>query len=183
VIRTVSSRVAYENPWMVLREDQIERPGGVEGIYAVVDKPTGGLVIPWNGAQVCLIGQYRYTVQRYSWEFPQGSVHDGSAISPEEVARLELLQETGLSAESMRALGSFTFAIGMSSQWCEAFLATSLRQGEASPEPEEVGLETRWVSVSELEQELRSGAIFDAATLAAWQLLMLNPELRTMVGR
>jgi 8-oxo-dGDP phosphatase len=183
VIRTVSSRIVYENPWMVLREDEIERPGGLEGIYAVVDKPTGGLVIPWNGSQVCLIGQYRYTVQRYSWEFPQGSVHDGSAMSSEEVARLELLQETGLSAESMRPLGNFTFAIGMSSQWCEAFLAIGLRQGEASPEPEEVGLETRWVSVSELEEELRSGAIFDAATLAAWQLLGLNPELRAMFGR
>jgi 8-oxo-dGTP pyrophosphatase MutT (NUDIX family) len=168
---------------MVLREDAIERPGGVEGIYAVVDKPTGGLVIPWNGSQVCLIGQYRYTVQRYSWEFPQGSVHDGSAMSSEEVARLELLQETGLSAESMRPLGSFTFAIGISSQWCEAFLATGLQQHDASPEPEEVGLQPRWVSVSGLEDELRGGAIFDAATLAAWQLLGLDPELRTTVGR
>jgi 8-oxo-dGTP pyrophosphatase MutT (NUDIX family) len=182
VIRTVSSRVAYENPWMVLREDKIERPGAGEGIYAVVDKPHGGLVIPCRGHQVCLIGQYRYTVQRYSWEFPQGAVHDGSAMSPEEVARLELLQETGLSAESMHSLGRFTFAIGMSSQWCEAFLAAGLRQGEAEPEPEEVGLRTRWVSVSELEEELRSGAIFDAATLASWQLLMLDPQLRRTLG-
>jgi 8-oxo-dGTP pyrophosphatase MutT (NUDIX family) len=168
---------------MVLREDKIERPGGVEGIYAVVDKPGGGLVIPWNGDRVCLIGQYRYTVRRYSWEFPQGAVHDGSAVSSEQVARLELLQETGLSAESMRSLGRFTFAIGMSSQWCEAFLAVGLQQGEASPEPEEVDLRTRWVSVPELEGELRDGTIFDAATLAAWQLLMLDPELRTSLGR
>jgi 8-oxo-dGDP phosphatase len=170
---------------MVLREDAIERPGGQEGIYAVVDKPGAGLVIPWDGERVHLIGQYRYTVGRYSWEFPQGAVHDPdcSASSPEEVAKEELVQEMGLTAQSMRSLGRFTFAIGMSSQWCEAFLATGLSEGAACPEPEEVGLQSRAVSVKELEQELRSGEIFDAATLASWQLLMLDPAQRVLVGR
>ena len=184
MIRTLSSRVVYENPWMVLREDAIERPGGVEGIYAVVDKPGGALVVPWDGERVCLIGQHRYTVDRYSWEFPQGALHgEGSAEDPEDVARQELREETGLSAESMRALGRFTFAIGMSSQWCDCFLAIGLSQGDATPELEEVGLRPRWVDIRKLEQELRDGSIFDAATLAAWQLLMLDPELRAMVGR
>jgi 8-oxo-dGTP pyrophosphatase MutT (NUDIX family) len=185
VIRTLSSRTVYENPWMVLREDTIERPGGVEGIYAVVDKPGAGLVIPWDGERVRLIGQYRYTVGRYSWEFPQGALHDpaSSEATAEEVASEELSQEMGLNARSLRSLGRFTFAIGMSSQWCEAFLATGLHQGEASPEPEEVGLRARAVSVEELEAELRAGTIFDAATLAAWQLLMLEPDSRAIVGR
>jgi 8-oxo-dGTP pyrophosphatase MutT (NUDIX family) len=181
VIRTLASRVAYENPWMVLREDSIERADGAQGVYAVVDKPRGALVIPWDGERVHLVGQYRYTVGRDSWEFPQGSLHDGSGVEGEQVARAELQQETGLRAASMRPLGAFTFAIGMSSQWCDAFLATGLEQGEASPDPEEVGLRTRAVTVSELEHELRSGEIFDAATLAGWQLLTLDPELRALV--
>lgn len=168
---------------MVLREDVIERPGGATGIYAVVDKPDGGLVIPWNGEQLWLVGQYRYTVRQFSWEFPQGSIHDGSATNSEQVARQELVQETGLSAESLHRLGRFTFAIGMSSQWCDAFLATGLSQGESSPDPEEVGLRTRLVSIDEFERELRDGKIFDAATLAAWQLLMLDPVLRERLGR
>ena len=183
MIRTLSSRVAYENPWMVLREDSIERPDGVAGIYAVVDKPRGALVIPWDGERIHLIGQYRYTVGRDSWEFPQGSLHDGSGVEGEQVARAELQQETGLTAEELHGLGAFTFAIGMSSQWCDAFLATGLHQGEASPDPEEVGLRTRAVTVAELEAELRSGEIFDAATLAGWQLLSLDPALRTFVGK
>ncbi|HST55893.1 MAG TPA: NUDIX hydrolase [Solirubrobacteraceae bacterium] len=183
MIRTLSSRVAYENPWMVLREDAIERPGGVQGIYAVVDKPRGALVVPWDGARVHLIGQYRYTVTRDSWEFPQGSVHDGADHAPEHVARTELQEETGLTARTLRPLGSFTFAVGLASQWCDAFLATDLQQGAPRPEPEEVGLRTRAVTVAQLEQELRDGTIFDAATLAAWQLLMLDPGLRAELGR
>jgi 8-oxo-dGDP phosphatase len=183
VIRTLATRVAYENPWMVLREDSIERPDGEQGIYAVVDKPRGALVIPWDGERVHLVGQYRYTVGRHSWEFPQGSLHDGSDSEGEQVARAELQQETGLTADALRGLGAFTFAIGMSSQWCDAFLATGLHQGEASPDPEEVGLSTRALTVAELEAELRSGEIFDAATLAGWQLLMLDPELRALVRK
>jgi 8-oxo-dGTP pyrophosphatase MutT (NUDIX family) len=183
VIRTLASRVAYENPWMVLREDSIERPDGAQGVYAVVDKPRGALVIPWDGERVHLVGQYRYTVERDSWEFPQGSLHDGSESTGEQVARAELQQETGLTAAELHGLGAFTFAIGMSSQWCDAFLATGLEQGDASPDPEEVGLRTRALTPAELEGELRSGAIFDAATLAGWQLLALDPELRRLVAK
>jgi 8-oxo-dGDP phosphatase len=168
---------------MVLREDAIERPDGVQGVYAVVDKPRGALVIPWDGSHVHLVGQYRYTISRDSWEFVQGSVHDGVEHPPEHVARTELQEETGLTAQTLRPLGSFTFAVGVASQWCDAFFATGLQQGDARPEPEEVGLRTRAVTIDQLERELRDGTIFDAATLAAWQLLMLDPELRAELGR
>jgi hypothetical protein len=45
-IRAVASRVVYQDRWMTLRRDQIERPDGTKGTYAVVDKPDLALVIP-----------------------------------------------------------------------------------------------------------------------------------------
>ena len=48
-IERVASREIYRNAWLVLREDDIRRPDGSTGIYAVVDKPTYALVMPYDG--------------------------------------------------------------------------------------------------------------------------------------
>lgn len=182
-IRRLSSRLIYENPWMRLREDAIERPSG-EGIYAVIEKPQAGLVVPWDGERLHLVGQWRYTVERYSWEFPQGALHDVDGALGEEVARTELVEETGLRAGRMLPLGRFTFAVGMSNQWCDAFLACDLEAGEAQPEAEEEGLlTTRAVTVDAFEAMVRSGEVFDAASVAAWGLILLDPAARAELGR
>lgn len=182
-IRRLSSRLVYENPWMRLREDAIVRPAG-RGIYAVVEKPQAGLVVPWDGSRLHLVGQWRYTVRRDSWEFPQGAVHDADGLSGEEVARRELVEETGLQAGRLVALGRFTFAVGMANQWCDAFLACDLERGDARPEAEEQGLlRHRAVTVDEFEAMVRSGEVFDAASVAAWGYVLLDPAARAEVGR
>ena len=148
MIRTLSSRTVYENDWLRLREDEIERPDGHHGVYAVVEKEDFALVIPWDGEAVTLVGQYRYTLGRFSWELPQGTV-DGAG--PEEAARTELAEETGLRAQHMRHLGRLDNAVGMSSQGFHVWLATQLEQGEPSPEAEEVGMTARTVTAGELD--------------------------------
>ena len=39
LVRTIDSRIVYENRWMRVREDAIERPDGSRGLYGVVEKP------------------------------------------------------------------------------------------------------------------------------------------------
>ncbi len=183
-IRTLSSKVVYENPWMRVREDAIERPGGRPGMYAVIEKPQAGLVVPFDGERLHLVGQWRYTVAREGWEFPQGALHGVAGVSGEHVARQELLEETGFVPGRLLALGRFTFAVGMSDQWCDAFLALDLVPGDAQPEPEEEGLlSQRAVTVAEFEAMVRSGEIWDAATIAAWGLVLLDPTARAALGR
>ena len=75
-IERVASREIYRNPWMVLREDDIRRPDGSAGIYAVVDKPTYALVMPYDGDRFRLVEQFRYPVGARRWEFPQGTAPD-----------------------------------------------------------------------------------------------------------
>jgi 8-oxo-dGTP pyrophosphatase MutT (NUDIX family) len=169
-IETLGSRVVYENRWLSLREDRIRLPDGSEGIYGVVDKPPFALVIPWDGERLHLVGQWRYTVQRFCWEFPQGALQDRPDAPIDEVARIELAEETGLRAGSLERIGEFFAAYGYSSQSFTVFLATGLTQGEASPEPEEVGLVTRTVSVAEFEEMMRSGQMPDAHSAAAYAL-------------
>ena len=170
-IETLGSRTVYENRWLSLREDRIRMPDGSEGIYGVVDKAPFALVIPWDGERLHVVGQWRYTVQRFCWEFPQGALQDSPDAPMEEVARTELAEETGLRAGALERLGEFYAAYGYSSQPYSIFLATELTQGAASPEPEEVGLVTRTVTVAEFEQMMLSGEMPDSHSAAAYGLL------------
>ena len=170
-IRTLSTRLVYENPWLRLREDEIERPDGERGVYAVVEKPDFAVVVPWDGEQVTLVGHYRYTLGRHTWELPQGSV-DGA--SPEDVARTVLAVETGLRAGALRHLGRFDGAVGHSSQGFHVWLATELREGEARPEGEEVDMTTRRVTPAELEAMILDGEMTDAHSVAAWAVVRLQ---------
>jgi len=76
-IRRLGSRTVYANQWLTLREDDIERPDGSTGIYAVIDKPDFALVIPVERDGFHLVEQYRYPVGGRYWEFPQGTAPEG----------------------------------------------------------------------------------------------------------
>ncbi|HEY2155391.1 MAG TPA: DNA mismatch repair protein MutT, partial [Isosphaeraceae bacterium] len=71
---TLGSRAIYENPWISVREDRVIRPDGKEGIYGVVHFRTRAIgVLPVDEqGRVWIVGQYRYTLGRYSWEIPEG---------------------------------------------------------------------------------------------------------------
>ena len=176
--RRLGSRTVYENPWLRLREDEIERVGGDgvarRGVYAVVEKEDFALVVPWDGEGLWLVGQERYTVGRHTWEFPQGGV---TGATPQERARVELAEETGLRAGTLVHLGHLDNAVGMSAQGFDVWLATELEHGEPSPEPEEVDMTARRVSVGEFEAMVRAGELTDGASLAAWALLGLRGGL------
>jgi ADP-ribose pyrophosphatase len=170
-IETLGSRIVYENRWLSLREDRIRRQDGAEGIYGVVDKPPFALVIPWDGELLHLVGQWRYPVRSFCWEFPQGALQDRPDASMEEVARTELAEETGLRAGTLERIGELFAAYGFCSQTYSVFLGTDLTQGPASLEPEEQGLVTRTATVTELEEMMRSGEMADAHSIAAYGLL------------
>ena len=74
------------------------RPDGLPGIYGVVqfkNRAVGVLPVDRDGA-IWLVGQYRYPLDAYSWEIPEGGCPETE--SPEETARRELREETGLVA-------------------------------------------------------------------------------------
>ncbi|HEY9413771.1 MAG TPA: NUDIX hydrolase [Pseudonocardia sp.] len=164
----------YANPWMVVREDQIRRADGSDGIFGVVDKPDYALVIPLDGDRLHLVEQYRYPLGMRRWEFPQGTAPDRAEVDPLTLARRELAEETGLRAESMIQLGLMDTAPGMSSQRGQVFLATGLTQGEPRREHTEQDMRTAWFARDELVAMIRDGRITDSQTIAAYGLLMLH---------
>lgn len=179
-IKTLSSREVYRNRWMRLREDEILRSNGEKGIYSVAEKDDAAIILPIQDNRVWLVEQYRYTIQQRALELPQGS-WEGATAHPEELARGELREETGLHAEQMTQLGMLWIAYGFTRQKQYVFLATGLSERETDRDAEEHDLLVRSVAVEEFERMMRDGTIADASTVAAWGLYQMwktNPRER-----
>jgi len=172
-IRMLASGVVYEDRWMRLRRDEIERRDGSRGTYAFVEKSDFALVIPAERDGFHLVEEFRYPVGRRTWSFPQGGFPHGQSGSPEELARLELEQETGLRARELVRLGYLNCAHGISSQAGHFYLATGLEPGPPERETEEQDMAQAWVSRARFEQMIDEGLITDDSTVAAYALLLL----------
>jgi len=166
-IRTLSTREVYRNNWLRVREDQIERSNGARGIYGVIDKDDCAAVIPIEGDTIYLVEQYRYTIGKRCLELPQGG-WESADVDPEELARGELREETGLLADSMIHLGGIWIAYGFAKQRQHVYLATGLKYDARDLDPEEDDLVVRTSTIAEFEQMLLDGTIEDSTTLAAW---------------
>jgi 8-oxo-dGTP pyrophosphatase MutT (NUDIX family) len=177
-IETVASREIYRNSWFSLREDDIRRPDGSNGIYTVVDRPTYALVIAQDGDRFHLVEQFRYPLGRRRWEFPQGTAPDLQDLEPTALAERELREETGLRAESLTVLGHLDLAPGLSSQRGWVFHATGITEGEHDREHEEQDMHSAWFDRTEVERMMRDGEITDAQSIAAYALLLLSEQQR-----
>jgi 8-oxo-dGTP pyrophosphatase MutT (NUDIX family) len=173
-IKTLTSKVIYRNPWLSLREDQIERADGSRGLYSVVDIPDFALIIPADSDGFHLVEQYRYPTQTRSWEFPSGSFPPGVTGTPEEMAAAELAEETGFTAGTLRKLGYLHCANGMTGEGVHVFLATDLVPGRPNREIAEQDMRQRWFPRDEVERMLRDGVITDSPSAAAYLLLTLH---------
>jgi ADP-ribose pyrophosphatase len=171
-ITTLASREVYRNPWMRVREDDILRSNGKQGIYGVVEKDEAAIILPIEGDRIWLVEQYRYTIQEHVIELPQGG-WETAIDDPEELARGELREETGLHAERMTCLGQLWIAYGFTRQKQYVFLATGLTQREKEPDEEEHDIAVRCVPVAEFEAMMLDGRVRDGCTLAAWGLYLL----------
>lgn len=161
----LASTSIYRNPWIHVREDKVLRPDGEPSIYGVIEIPPSIAVIALDERdQVLLIGQWRYTRNKYSWELPIGASHPSDADMQESAAR-ELREEAGVEAAHWTALGTLEASIGVTTDTQWLFLATGLTQGESEPDPGEQ-LETRWVPFSEAVQMVLRGEIREAASTA-----------------
>jgi len=169
--RVTSTRVVYENRWMRVHEDRLERADGEPGLYAWIEKPPAALIVPLEADRVWLIEQLRHPVGRRFWEFPQGAWEDEPGADAEALARGELAEETGLRAARVEHLGRLYFAYGITDQSVDVWLATGLEPGPQDLEATEQGLRVGSFTVAELEAMIARGEVADAASVAAWHLV------------
>lgn len=164
--QTKSSRTVYNNPWIRVREDQVIRPDGGPGIYGVIEiRPSIGVVAINERDEVVLVGQWRYTVNRYSWEVPRGGSHPGETEML-HVARRELAEEAGVRAKVWQPLGPVDVCNGVADDVQSLFLATDLSPTERQLDPEE-DIIVEWKPFSEAVERALDGRITEVCSVAA----------------
>ena len=163
--RTLSSRAIYDNPWIGVREDQVIRPDGEHGIYGVVHLKNVAIgVLAVEDGDMYLVGQYRYPLDLYSWEIPEGGCPEGE--DPLAAAQRELAEETGLRARTWVKMGEAHLSNSVSDEYAIWFVATDLMQGEQRPEATEK-LNVRRIPFQEALRMALAGEITDALSLLA----------------
>ena len=170
---THSTSVGYENPWIRVEHSEVTTPGGTPGIYGVVrfENLAVGVLPIDDEDHTWLVGQYRYTLDEYSWEMPEGGCPKDE--SPEEAAHRELLEETGLRAATLTPLLSgIRLSNSVTDETAVAFLASDLTQGEAQPDDTE-DLQVRRLPVDDVIAMCLAGEINDSFTVMAFQRLAL----------
>jgi 8-oxo-dGTP pyrophosphatase MutT (NUDIX family) len=178
--RRASRGTAYDNRWITVWHDDVTRPDGGPGIYGVVHfKGLAVGVVPVDeDDHVTLVGQYRYTLDEWSWEIPEGGVP--FAENPLDGAKRELREETGLEAVEWREIGRFHLSNSITDEAAVAYVATGLTRGAASPDETEA-LEIERVPFGEALAMTLDGRITDALSVLALQRLAL--ERAGLAGR
>jgi 8-oxo-dGTP pyrophosphatase MutT (NUDIX family) len=174
--RRLSSRPIYENHWIKVREDQVIRPDGNPGIYGVVEFQHWAIgVVPLaDNGDTFLVGQYRYTLDLYSWEIPEGGGE--KTETPLEAAQRELREEAGITAATWTYLGEAHLSNSATDEVGCVFLAEGLTLGAAEPDGTE-DLRLRRLPFVEAVQMALTGQITDA--LAVIGLLRADHYLRS----
>jgi 8-oxo-dGTP pyrophosphatase MutT (NUDIX family) len=176
---TVSSRSIYDNAWITIREDQVIKPSGGNGIYGVVSFKNIAIgIIPMdNEGNTYLIGQYRYTLNEYSWEIPMGGGMIG--IDLLESAKRELKEETGFKAIRWTEILKIHTSNSVTDEVGYVFVAEELEAGETEFEDTE-RLRIKKLPFSAALEMVMSGQITDGISIAGilkYAMLKKNQEL------
>ncbi|MCI4669643.1 MAG: NUDIX hydrolase [Bacteroidia bacterium] len=166
-----SSKLIYENPWIRVDEHQVINPSGNPGIYGVVHFQSNAIgVVPYENGEIWMVGQYRFPLEEYQWEIPEG----GGPFDedPLEAAKRELKEETGLTAKNWEPLLEMNLSNSVSDEWGIVYLATGLESGIASPEETE-DLLVRKVSLELAYEMVEKRIIRDSLTVGAIYKMML----------
>jgi 8-oxo-dGTP pyrophosphatase MutT (NUDIX family) len=164
--KTLSGEVRYENKWIKVMEHDVINPAGKPGIYGVVHmKSTAIGVLPID-AEGCvhLVGQFRYSLNAYSWEMPEG----GGAldVEPVEEAMRELREETGVVARQWSELLRLHTSNSICDEHGVIYLAWDLEHTKAEPEDTEA-LTIARIPFARVLDLVLDGTITDAMTVTA----------------
>jgi len=177
--KTLESEVKYDNNWISLTEHQVINPSGGKGIYGEVHFKNYaiGILALDEEYNTWLVGQYRYPMKAYSWEIPEG----GGPLDEEplESARRELLEETGMSAETWIEIQRMHLSNSVSDELSIIYVARNLIQGIPMPEETEQ-LEIKKISFETAYDMVIKGEITDSmsvATILRVKIMILNGEL------
>lgn len=165
--QTLSSEEKYDNRWISVTEYQVINPAGGNGIYGKVhfkNKAIGIVALDENN-NTWLVGQWRYTLNEWSWEIPEG----GGPLNddPLQSAKRELKEETGLIANRWTLIQRVHLSNSVSDEEGFIFLAEDLTHGESELEETEADMKIQKLPLNDVVTMVLDGKITDSLTVMA----------------
>lgn len=163
--KTISSEEKYDNPWINVTEYQVINPAGGKGIYGKIhfkNKAIG--IVPYDAdGNTWLVGQWRYPLNEWSWEIPEG----GGPLENDvlESAKRELKEETGISANKWTVVQRVHLSNSVSDEEGFIFLAEELTHGESALEETEADLKVWKLPFAEALQLVLDDKITDSLSV------------------
>ena len=172
----------FEDEHIIIHRDPVAFPGGKFGTYiriherAIQNGVAGVVILPKCGEDIFLHRIYRYPTRSWEWEFPRGFLEPGH--SPEEMVRLELQEETGLTVAAIEELGLVYSNSGLLSGGVQAYVVqTHETAGTPAREAGEAIGELRRVSPARLWAMAQAGELRDGITLSTMSLALAKKLL------
>lgn len=175
---TLKSEKIYDSPWIGLTKHDVLNPNGNPGTYSVVHFKNIAIgILPLDADyNTWIVGQFRYPIDQYSWEIPEGG---GTLdVLPLVSAKRELHEETGITANKWTKIQEMYLSNSASDEFCILYIAQDLSFGEAEPEDNEK-LEVRKVHFNDLYKMVESGEITDSLTVT----IVLKAKLLILEGK
>ncbi len=164
--KTLHSRIAYQNPWLRVREDQVIRPDGGPGIYGVVEiRPSVGILAFNAEGELAIVGQWRYALERYSYEIVRGGSAEGETDML-AAAQRELREEIGVEATNWEHFGGMDVCNGVTTDVQHFFVAQDLTFVGIDQDPFEE-IVTEWHPFSKAVEMVLRGEITEVCSAAA----------------
>ena len=160
-------RFVYDSPWIRIREDRFRHRKGAEGRYAVCGfhRTACGVLALDDRDRVVLVGQWRYPLEAYSWEIPEGG--GDLSESPFEAIRRELAEEAGLAARIWEPLAFFHTSNSSTEEEAFLFLATGLSDADGHHAEDDEELMLHREPFADCLRRVLSGEITDSLTVVA----------------
>lgn len=161
---THGTRIAYENPWIKVREDKIRRKDGKDGIYGYLEASDSVCIVAVNQeGEICLVETYRHPFGQWFWGVPGGGA-DGE--DPIVASKRELEEESGVVAKKWTLLGRSRVCNGLSTEYQLNVLATDLSYGDFVQTEDETRAR-KFVSLAKLDAMVQNGEFEDNQGITA----------------
>jgi ADP-ribose pyrophosphatase len=171
--KLTSSKLSYKGKVFSVFTDKLKEPGGFVHARDVI-RHNGSVVIlavdesknPAN-PDIILVRQFRHAANQFLIELPAGRVDANEATLA--AAKREMIEETGYRAKRWTLLTKYFASPGFLGEWMQIYLARDLREGTATPEPDE-NIEIFRLPFSEALALIAANKIHDGKTLIGLML-------------